>query len=104
MNRGCALTLLGKIKAAQGDPSCLERAVMACQELLAEPTLHNLTAECALVYINLAEALRSLGAISVADERARYFESAVDSLAMAARQVAPSVYAPLVEPKPISFN
>ncbi len=104
LNRGCALTLLGKIRGAQGDSSCLERAVIACQELLSEPILHDLTAECALVYINLAEALRSLGNITAGDEQARYFESATDSLAMALRQVAPEAYSPLVEPKPISFN
>jgi hypothetical protein len=104
LNRGCALTLLGKVHSAQGDASCLERAVVACQELLAEPILRDLPRECALVYINLAEALRSLGDISGTEDRGRFFESAVDSLAMALRQAAPQIYSPLVEPRPISSN
>ena len=103
INLACTLTLLGKCAGCEGDSSWLEEAIDTFRALLSERFLRDIPYEHAIVHINLADALRSMGEIAFPDERLEYLESAVSSLATALSLVAPQTLRCLVEANSICF-
>jgi hypothetical protein len=103
INLGCTLTLQGKCYDLQGGTFRLDEAVDTFRALLAEPKLMEFPYERAIVHINLAEALSSMGELAFPHQRTEYLESAVGALATALSLVAPRVWRALVLVHPASF-
>jgi hypothetical protein len=91
-NLGCALTLLGRCAPGADGVTQLETAVDLFRDVLKEPILREMSAECAAVHINLADALQTLATRAMPTERLRYIESALDALSAALSIVAPAKY------------
>jgi hypothetical protein len=104
LNRGCALILLGKMSPSAAGSALLQLAIDAYHHLLSEPALHQLRQDCALVYINLAEAQSTLSERNDTVQHAPYLACAMESLATALWQTVPEDYRPLVAPKPEELN
>jgi hypothetical protein len=103
INLGGTLTLVGKCSDFEGEIGRLEEAVDTFREVLCERRVVEFPYERAMVHINMAEALRSMGELAFPGRRAEYLLSAVNSLAVALSLVAPRRFRCLVEVDPRSF-
>ena len=97
INLGCTLTLVGKCSGPEGDAYQLEEAIDTFRAVLSERKLLEIPYERAILHVNMADALGSLGEIAFPDQRQEYLESAVTSLATALSLVAPPALRWLVQ-------
>jgi hypothetical protein len=103
INLGCTLALMGKCTRSEGGAGDLEEAIDTFRAILSEPQLLEIPYERAIVQINMADALGSMGEIASPDLRVEYLESAASSLAMALSLLAPERLRCLVQADPVSF-
>ena len=103
INLGCTLTLVGKCSGSEGDAYQLEEAIDTFRAVLCERQLMDIPYERAVLHVNMADALGSLGEIAFPDQRQEYLECAVTSLATALSLVAPPALRCLVQADPVAY-
>ena len=103
INLGCTLALVGKSAGPEGHANQLEEAIDMFRAVLSERRLLEIPYERAVLHINMADALGSMGERVFPDQRQEYLESAMTSLATALSLVAPPMLRCVVQADPVGF-